>query len=109
MLTTLMLEKAGFRVTTAQTGFECIEKATSGEHFDLYLLDNAFQDASGVDLCRQLREINKDAPILFFSGRALPHEKEAALKAGAQAYLVKPSDLSNVVDHATKLIEESKK
>jgi DNA-binding response OmpR family regulator len=59
-------------------------------YFDLYLLDNWLPDGSGVELCRRIREFDPHTPILFCSGAAYEHDREEALSAGAQAYLVKP-------------------
>jgi CheY-like chemotaxis protein len=104
ILMTLMLEQAGFQVTSATNGEECLERVRSGERFDLYLLNHTFPDASGVTICEMLRELDRHTPIVFYSGRAMPQEREAAIKAGAQDYLIKPLDLFNVADHAAKWI-----
>ena len=109
VIITLMLERGGFRVTPVTTGNECLEMAKSGEHFDLYLLNHTFPDASGVTICEALRGFDPQTPILFYSARAMPQEKEAAMKAGAQDYLIKPTDLFHVADHVAKWINESKK
>jgi CheY-like chemotaxis protein len=108
ILMTIMLERAGFKITAAQTGADCLRLVQSGECFDLYLLNHTFPDASGVTLCEALRELDAETPILFYSGRALPREKEAALKAGAQDYLIKPQDLFDVAAHAAKWIEATR-
>ena len=108
ILMTMMLEGTGFRVTTASCGEECMRLAGSGGQFDLYLLDHTFPDASGVTICKALRELDPETPILFYSGRAMPAEKEAALKAGAQDYLIKPHDLFDVASHVGKWIEASR-
>ena len=108
ILMTIMLERAGFGVTSATNGAECLALARGGQRFDLYLLNHTFPDASGVTICESLREIDPETPILFYSGRALPREKEAALRAGAQDYLIKPDDLFNVADHVAKWIEAAR-
>ena len=109
ILMTLMLERAGFRVTAVGNGADCLKLAASGRHFDLYLLNHTFPDASGVTICEMLRELDKATPILFYSGRAMEKEKEAAIKAGAQDYLIKPNDLFNVADHVAKWIKKAGK
>ncbi len=110
VLMTLMLEQAGFTVTTAATGADCLELARENlGRFDLYLLDHTFPDASGVSICTLLREFDPVTPILFYSSRAMPEEKEAALKAGAQDYLVKPNDLFRVAEHVARWIGSSRR
>jgi DNA-binding response OmpR family regulator len=59
-------------------------------YFDLYILDNWLPDKSGVELCRAIREFDPDTPILFYSAAAYARDIEEALRARAQAYLVKP-------------------
>lgn len=107
IIMTMMLEQAGFRVTAIGSGKDCLELARS-ERFDLYLLNHTFPDASGVTICEELRKFDEHTSILFYSGRAMPEEKEAAIKAGAQDYLIKPHDLFNVASHAAKWIAASR-
>ena len=103
VLMTILLERAGFSVTGISTGAEFLVLAAEGG-FDLYLLNHTFPDASGVGLCMAIREIDTVTPILFYSSRAMPKEKEEAIKAGADDYLIKPSDIFNVADHISKWI-----
>ena len=80
ILMTMMLERAGFKVTYGASVKECAEKAESGEHFDLYLLDHSFPDGSGLSLCEMLREHDQTTPILFCSGHALTGRKRSGNK-----------------------------
>jgi DNA-binding response OmpR family regulator len=109
VLMTLMLEDAGFKVTPVETGAACLALAQkSGQRFDLYLLNHTFPDASGVSICMSLREFDSTTPIIFYSSRAMPQEKDAALKAGAQEYLIKPNDLFHVTQHVARWIKSSR-
>src|SRR4051812_41878188 len=80
------------QVTTVQSVGEALEKIKS-EKFDLYLLDNWLPGGSGVELCRKIRETDSQTPVIFYSGAAYDSDKQEALRAGAQVYLVKPSDI----------------
>lgn len=62
-----------------------------------------------MTVCEALRELDAVTPILFYSGRAMEQEKAAAIKAGAQDYLIKLNDLFHVADHVAKWIDEGKK
>jgi CheY-like chemotaxis protein len=108
VLMTILLKRAGFQVTPARNGADCLKLAHSGQGFDLYLLDNNFPDISGVSICRELRKYDARTPILFYSARAMPVEKEEAIKAGAQEYLIKPDDLFDVVAHVARWIAASR-
>lgn len=76
------------------------------EHFDLYLLDGGFKDGTGLELCRQLRGLNPQTPIVFYSGNAYKTDKEKGLAAGANAYLVKP-DSDTVAETIFRLVNQN--
>jgi len=90
-------------VTTAATAPEASELIARGR-FDLYLLDNWLPGGSGVGLCREIRRSDSSTPILFYSGAGLDAEREEALAAGAQAYLVKPGDVALLVETVRRLL-----
>lgn len=103
-LVTLVLEQNGYEVVTGATIETGIELAGS-QHFDLYLLDSWLQDGSGLDLCRRIREFDKATPILFYSAAAYEIDKDHAIRCGAQAYLIKPANPSELCNLVTSLIE----
>ncbi|MET0624168.1 MAG: response regulator [Pyrinomonadaceae bacterium] len=102
-LITIMLERQGHQVVPATTMSECVELA--GEHsFDLYMLDDDYIDGTALQLCKRLREMTPQTPILFFSARAFERDRELALEAGASAYLNKPDDLFDIVQTVNSIL-----
>lgn len=80
-------------------------KIFTTEDFDLCILDNWLIDGFGTDLCKQIRTLNSNIPIVFASGVAQKHEIQKALNSGAQAYLVKPYLPNELQQVVKKLIE----
>jgi DNA-binding response OmpR family regulator len=94
-LLSLVLGNSGYEVVPAHTFVDALSKALA-QRFDIYLLDNHMPDGSGVELCKQIREFDPETPIIFYTADAFDREKEEAMNAGANAYLVKPVDIESV-------------
>ncbi|MET0646661.1 MAG: response regulator [Pyrinomonadaceae bacterium] len=73
------------------------------ERFSLYVLDGGLSSARGLLLCAQIRASDARTPIVIFSGHASAPDIEAGLRAGANAYLVKP-DSSQLVSTIRRLL-----
>ncbi len=105
---TLILEHAGFEVRGATSAEEALDLA-GRQKFHLFLLDKGLPDRSGLELCKELRKRFPKAPILFYSAAGGTKDKEAALRAGAQAYLVKPADVGHILSEVTLWLDHYKK
>ncbi|HMJ25423.1 MAG TPA: response regulator [Pyrinomonadaceae bacterium] len=101
----LVLSHHNCDVITAETSLQAIDLAQA-ESFDLYLLDNWIPGMSGTDLCKALRVVDSETPILFYSGAAYPKDKAEAYASGAQGYLVKPADNDELISEVLRLISE---
>ena len=77
----------GFRVDTAETAREAVERAQA--HPDLILLDLGLPDGDGLDVIRTIRE-HSETPIIVLSARGGEGDKVRALDLGADDYLTKP-------------------
>ncbi|HEU4433212.1 MAG TPA: response regulator [Pyrinomonadaceae bacterium] len=106
-LVTLLLSQKNYEVVTGSTIENGIALATGG-NFDLYLLDSWLPDGSGLELCQRIRQFDKTTPILFYSAAAYASDRELALQCGAQAYMIKPSQPSDLCRLVSELIETSK-
>jgi DNA-binding response OmpR family regulator len=68
--------------------------------YDLVCLDLGLPDGDGLDLCRRLRRdawLRRPGRVLVLTARDAVAERVAGLDAGADDYLVKPFDLSELV------------
>ena len=102
-LVTIVLRQNDYDVITGSTIEAGIRLARSGL-FDLYLLDAWLPDGSGLDLSKQIREFDPLTPILFYSAAAYDADREDALNSGAQGYLIKPSQTSELCSLVSALI-----
>ncbi len=98
----ILLQEWGYDVVTASRLDESLESARCGR-FDLYLIAGILADARGLDLCRKIREFDRITPVVFFSALAFKSDKEAAIEAGAQAYLVKPCEPESLLETLRRL------
>lgn len=100
MLTTL-LKLALIEAKAVGTGAQALS-SIQAESFDLYMLDSRLPDVNGFDLCRRMRAMDPDTPILFFSGAAFETDRKKGIEAGADAYVVKP-DLDGLIGNIRQL------
>jgi two-component system, OmpR family, response regulator len=107
-LVTLVLEQRSYQVVTGSTIQSGVALAGS-QQFDLYLLDSWLPDGSGLDLCKRIREFDKSTPILFYSAAAYEIDRDLAINSGAQAYLIKPSQPSELCNLVALLIESHRR
>lgn len=102
----VLLAHSKYEVETASTVCEGL-KLADAQAFDLFIFDSMLPDGSGVELTRCVRKSNQRTPIIFYSGLAYEADITQALAAGAQAYLIKPVDLADLIQSVEKLIGKS--
>ncbi|MDJ0631832.1 MAG: response regulator transcription factor [Xenococcaceae cyanobacterium MO_188.B29] len=61
--------------------------------YDLLILDWMLPKASGIDLCREYRNLGNTAPVLMLTAKDTTTDKVNGLDAGADDYIVKPVDV----------------
>jgi DNA-binding response OmpR family regulator len=104
----MMLSQLNYEVVTA-SNVERALRLAKDERFDIFVLDAWLSDGSGIDLCKQIREMDHTTPILFCSALAYEKDKQEALKAGAQGYLVKPVGLAAMSETVAELLSEARR
>ena len=80
--------------------------STQTERFDLYVVDSQLPDLDGFDLCRRIRDVDPDTPILFFSGAAYEADRKRGIEAGANDYVIKP-DLDGLLGSIKQFVSQA--
>ncbi len=77
-----------FEEVQGNTGFELIKSSEP----DLIILDIQLPEMSGIEICTELRKIDrfKDIPIIAVTSFAMKGDKERILSAGFTTYVSKP-------------------
>jgi PAS domain S-box-containing protein len=89
---------------------EARERLAEAGAYDALLLDLSLPDGSGLDLLAELRTANRSLPIIVLTGSGNEEVAVAALKAGADDYLVKqPGYFARVPDLLSRTIERQRR
>ena len=91
LLIKLFFERRGHRVFEAPDGEEAVILAKR-EHLllDLIVMDIIMPGTDGIEAVREIRSAGIQTPIVMLTSKNFAEDKEGALKAGANAYLLKP-------------------
>lgn len=92
------LRAAGFEIVEATTGTEAL--AALSPEFDIAILDMKLPDMYGWDICRKIKESPQTASIMVLelsATLATAHDRARGLELGADAYLVHPVELVELV------------
>ena len=102
----LMLDEAGFEHETAGTGEIALEYARTYE-FDVIMLDLTLPDLHGHDVLKRLRMLRIATPVLILSGDSETGTKVTGFGAGADDYVTKPFDKSELMARIHALVRRS--
>lgn len=93
------LEKVKMKVLTAQNGYECLEIIEMEKDIDVVLLDIMMPEMDGYETLKRIRENQELAslPVIMLTAKAMKEDKDKCLAAGANGYMNKPVQLSDVI------------
>ena len=86
----------GFQVDSASDGDEGWHKAQRGPH-DLVLLDVMLPGLDGFEICRRIRECDREQAIIMLTARASDEDIIHGLSLGADDYVAKPFSIAELV------------
>jgi len=100
-----LLEAQGFQVRTATSGEDGL-KAIVEETPDLLVLDLGLPGIDGISLCRRIRSKWR-FPVLMLTARTDAMDKVIGLEVGADDYLTKPFEASELIARIRAQIRRS--
>ncbi len=103
-----LLSAEGYDVETASDGASGLAKARENR-FDLVILDVMLPRMSGFDVCKELRQGGTDVAILMLTARSQLVDRVVGLKLGADDYLTKPFEPSELLARAEALLRRVNK
>ena len=100
------LRQAGFAVDWARDG-HAAALALDTTEYELVVLDLGLPNLSGTDLLKGLRARRNDTPVLILTARDSVPDRVSGLAAGADDYLGKPFDLTELVARCRALLRRA--
>ena len=89
------LRDGGDHVDLVATGEEALI-AVRSEQYDVLVLDLMLPDMSGIEVVRRLRAEKRGVPVMMLTGTSAVETRVEALDAGADDYLTKPFELTEL-------------
>lgn len=95
------LTRLGYEVTSTTSVSTALYVAAT-QHFDLFVIDRLGLDRVGLDICKKLRQMNPQTPILVYAGPARGVDPGRADTDCATHFVPKP-DIKGLVSLVMKL------
>lgn len=97
------LRLEGFGVWEAENGAEAIDRLLVAD-IDVVVLDQMMPVLDGVGVCRHLRSVGDQTPVLMLTARDAVSDRVRGLDAGADDYLLKPFALEELLARVRALL-----
>jgi len=102
------LESEGYRATPAADGKEAL-KIFPLEPYDLVLLDIMMPEVSGYDVCRSIRSMKPEVPVIMLTAKGEEIDKVIGLQIGADDYITKPFGVHELLARISAVLRRSRR
>jgi YesN/AraC family two-component response regulator len=92
------LSKLKANYETAENGQIALDKFKASNDFDLIVTDINMPIMNGLELIKNIREIDKDIPVIIMSAHTEPEYIKSAEELGVENYLLKPFDFIKFIN-----------
>ncbi|MFV0414388.1 MAG: response regulator transcription factor [Oscillospiraceae bacterium] len=101
------LRDNGFEAIGATAAMQAFDALTDNL-IDLIVSDIMMPEIDGFEFAKQVRELNRDIPILFMTARDDISAKQKGFKLGIDDYMVKPIDMDELILRINALLRRAK-
>ena len=99
------LEENNYNAEIAYDGLSA-EKLAKLYKYDLFILDIIIPGINGLDLCKKLKKLNSNLPVLILTALGTTDDKITGFDAGANDYLVKPFEFRELLARVKVLLKK---
>jgi CheY-like chemotaxis protein len=92
----LSLQKTGVKILHADNGVKAVEMVEQNPDINLVLMDIQLPLMNGYDATRIIKNSQPDLPVIALTANATDEDRLLCIKAGANNYLTKPLNLSQL-------------
>jgi DNA-binding response OmpR family regulator len=100
------LEENHYDAEIAYDGLSA-EKLALHSKYNLFILDIIIPGISGLDLCKKLKKLNSNVPVLMLTALGTTDDKIMGFDAGADDYLVKPFEFRELLARIKVLLKKA--
>lgn len=98
------LEENNYEAEVAYDGLMA-ERLVRSNQYDLFILDIIIPGINGLELCKRLKLINSNIPVLMLTALGTTDDKIIGFEAGASDYLVKPFEFRELLARVKVLLK----
>ena len=96
----------GYKVDYAEDGQKGLDKALSGQ-YSLIILDVMLPGINGFDICKKIRGLDKQQPIIMLTAKTSDEDIIQGLSLGADDYVAKPFSVAQLVLRVQAVLRRS--
>jgi DNA-binding NtrC family response regulator len=94
-----LLERKGYQVATALSGSEALDKLQK-ENIQVVILDVKMPGMDGMTTLKAIKNRHPLVEVIMLTGHATVESAVEGLKSGAADYLIKPTDIEDLIRKA---------
>ena len=96
----------GHTTSLASNGVEALDKIQNSQ-YDLIILDVMMPEMSGFDVCKKLRQLGNDVPVILLTAKGEEIDRVLGLELGADDYITKPFSLRELLARVKAILRRT--